>query len=61
MTALRHDRPDASEYAPFYAGYVAAVPGGDLLTLLERQLDETLAAVSGLSESRANVAGAPGK
>jgi hypothetical protein len=57
----RYDRPDASEYASFYAGYVAAVPDGDLLAMLERQLEETTALLKGLPESRGNHAYAPGK
>ena len=31
------ERPQPSEYAPFYAGYVAAVPAGDILALLAAQ------------------------
>jgi hypothetical protein len=34
------ERPTQSEYAPFYAGYIAAVPEGDILKLLERQASE---------------------
>ncbi len=33
-------RPAASEYAPFYAGYVARVPEDDILSVLTRQKDE---------------------
>jgi hypothetical protein len=31
-------RPDPSEYAPFYAGYIAALPDGDVLRILEQQI-----------------------
>ena len=31
------DRPESSEYAPFYAGYVARVPEDDILSVLQRQ------------------------
>jgi hypothetical protein len=34
------ERPAASEYAPFYAGYIAALPDGDVLDILERQTSE---------------------
>ena len=34
------ERPDASEYAPFYAGYIASLPDGDILDILERQTSE---------------------
>ena len=33
-------RPDSTEYAPFYAGYVASVPEGDVIAFLERQIPE---------------------
>jgi hypothetical protein len=33
-------RPEPSEYAPFYADYVALVPEGDILGALERQIAE---------------------
>lgn len=32
------DKPNPSEYAPFYAGYISEVPAGDVLELLERQI-----------------------
>jgi hypothetical protein len=43
------DRPQPDEYAPFYAGYVAAVPPGDVLDRLAAQPDELarLAAATG--------------
>lgn len=34
------ERPDASEYAPFYAGYIAKIPAESLLEILERQSQE---------------------
>jgi len=54
-------RPDVSEYAPFYAGYVAQVPEGDVLDLLARQIDDTAALIGGLSEAQAAYRYAPGK
>lgn len=36
------DRPGTSEYASFYAAYVAAVPPGDLFDLLHAQRAEVL-------------------
>jgi len=44
--------PDAGEYAPFYAGYVARVPAGDILTILDAQLGDTLAVLAGFGEAR---------
>jgi len=42
------ERPAANEYADFYAGYIAALPPGDILEILERQKDQLhhLAAVA---------------
>lgn len=54
-------RPDPSEYAPYYANYVASVPAGDLLGLLESQGEETFALLSGLPEGRGSFRYAPGK
>jgi len=33
-------RPEMTEYAPFYAGYVALVPEADVLGVLEQQIEE---------------------
>jgi len=33
-------RPESSEYASFYAGYVARVPEADILSVLQKQADE---------------------
>ena len=52
-------RPDSAEYAPFYAGYVAAVEGEDLLAALRRP---GLAALArDLDPALATHAYAPGK
>lgn len=61
MTATALPRPAAGEYAPHYAGYVAAVPDGDLLETLERQLADALALGMSLDEARGDHAYAPGK
>ena len=54
-------RPEPSEYAPFYAGYVAKVPDGDLLQTLETGLADYAATFGTLPESRGGHAYAPGK
>lgn len=54
-------RPDPSEYAPFYAGYVSLVPDGDVLDLLARQMEETSGLLAGLSDAQAGHRYAPGK
>jgi len=45
-------RPAASEYAPFYAGYVRRVPETDVLAALERQPDELAAVAARIPEGR---------
>jgi hypothetical protein len=54
-------RPASSEYAPFYGGYVGAVPDGDFLPLLERQGSETVALLRAVSEKTSQHRYAPGK
>lgn len=54
-------RPDPSEHAPFYAGYIARVPEGDILDLLVQQMHDTSALLAGLSEGQGSHRYAPGK
>ena len=54
-------RPTAEEHAPFYAAYVARVPEGDLVEILERQIEETIRPLASLTEGDAGFAYAPGK
>lgn len=61
MTLPRLERPQADEYAPFYAGYIARVPEGDVLELLARQAEDTQALMSPLDPERASYRYAPGK
>jgi len=55
------ERPRDGEYADWHAGYVALVPDGDVRDHLRRQLDETIALLSGVPEARAELAYGPGK
>lgn len=61
MTAVAATRPDATEFAPFYSGYVAGVPEGDILTILRRGGDEWEAVLAELPEARADYRYADGK
>jgi uncharacterized damage-inducible protein DinB len=54
-------RPRADEHAPFYGGYIALVPDGDLIELLRTQQQETARLLRPLSDERARFAYAPGK
>jgi len=55
------ERPDQTEYAPFFAGYISLVPDGDVLSLLSAQVEETAALVAGMTETQARYRYAPGK
>jgi hypothetical protein len=55
------DRPAATEFAPFYAGYVGLVPAGDVREHMRTQVMETIALLSGVTEAKAEQAYAPGK
>jgi len=54
-------RPERSEYAPSYEGYVSRVPDGDIVAALAKQLEETLALIRGIPESRGDYRYAEGK
>jgi len=54
-------RPDASEYAPFYAGYVARVSEDDILAVLAAQADEIGALARSLPEAKQSYRYAEGK
>lgn len=61
MAAITVRRPSTTEYAPFYAGYVAGVPDGDLIEHLERQAEKTVALLGAISEEKSQHRYAPGK
>jgi len=52
-------RPEATEYAPFYANYMSLASEDDVLPALTRQLEEMLGLLRGLPESIANTRHAP--
>ncbi len=54
-------RPQSTEYPPYYAGYVAQVPDGDVVDLLRTQIGETLSLLREIPEERASHRYAPGK
>jgi hypothetical protein len=61
MKSFTTGTPAQTEYAPYYGRYVSLVPEGDILSLLSRQLDETLSILSGVTESQAGHRYAPDK
>ena len=54
-------RPAAGEYAEYYAGYIALVPDGDLLTHLRAQRERTVDLLAALDDEQAARRYAPGK
>lgn len=54
-------RPDRSEAAPYYFGYIDLVPEGDICALLDAQLGETLAELDGISDEQSAHRYAPDK
>lgn len=54
-------RPDPSEHAPHFQGYVDRVPDGDALAHLERQGAATRALLAAVPAERGGFAYAPGK
>ena len=54
-------RPDASEYAPYYEKYVSLVPVGNIVETLETQLSETLGLLANVPEERGDFRYGPGK
>lgn len=54
-------RPEKSEYAPYYERYISRVPDGDVVAELNKQLEETLALIRSIPETRGNYRYAEGK
>lgn len=55
------DRPEKTEYDPYYETYVSLVPGGDLLGVLEGQPAELRSIFAGMPEEKGGFAYAEGK
>jgi hypothetical protein len=54
-------RPAVTEHAPYYSKYIDLVADGDIVAVLQTQLDETLSLLQGLSEEKAVYKYAPDK
>lgn len=61
MSATAAPRPDKSEYPTYAEGYVARVPDGDIVAILGRQLQDTLALIRIIPEARGDFRYAEGK
>jgi len=58
---LVHVRPQTNEYDSYYERYISLVPGTDIVTTLQTQLDQTTVLLSAVSEEKAAYRYAPGK
>jgi hypothetical protein len=54
-------RPLPTEYPPYYSGYIARVPAGDILQRLRSQLHDALALLTAMPDAKAAYRYAPGK
>ena len=54
-------RPEPTEFSPFYAGYIAHVPDGDIIETLRTQGDTTSALARSLAEEKGGHRYAHGK
>src|SRR5262249_24268105 len=54
-------RPAPTEYAPYYEQYIRLVPDGDIIAILNSQIESTLSLLGSLPEAKASSAYAPGK
>lgn len=61
MTQHRSLRPASDEFAPFYEGYIAKVPDGDILATLAHSAEGIADLLGGVPEEVANSAYAEGK
>ncbi len=59
--AVKSGRPQQSEYAPYYGGYVGITTGDDAVALLESELQKALAFYGTISEEQSKSAYAAGK
>ena len=61
MTAAVTTRPDKTEYPSYCEGYISRVPDGDIVSILGRQLEESLALIKSVPEARGDFRYAEGK
>jgi hypothetical protein len=52
MSSITGERPASGEYAAYFAGYVERVPTGDILAILQAQLETTRALLAPLSRAQ---------
>ena len=45
-------RPDGSEFAEYYTGYIGKVPGADIMSFLQSQLESTATLIRGIDDAK---------
>ena len=58
---MRGKRPITGEFAEYYTGYIAMVPDGDIIEILQDQIHSTIALLETVSEQQGEYRYAPGK
>jgi len=61
MVSVNPGRPQSGEFLEYYGEYINLVPEGDVTSLLERQIDETVETLSTFSDEQAAWRPAPGE
>ena len=54
-------RPDVSEFAEYYTGYIGKVPGVDIMSVLQAQMESTAALIRGIDDAKGGFRYAPEK
>jgi hypothetical protein len=55
------NKPDSTEYAPYFEKYISLVPEGEIVETLGLQIESTLSLIRGLSAAQGDLRYAPGK
>lgn len=55
------NKPDSTEYAPYFEKYISLVPEGEIVVTLGKQIESTLSLIRGLSAAQGDLRYAPGK
>jgi hypothetical protein len=61
MSSPLDTRPGAGEFRDYYAGYIAKMPEGDLLNILESQIGALLEVLEDVDEATASISPTPGR
>ena len=48
-----YQRPEKSEYSPYYSNYIDLIPVGDMIEIISQQSEETISLLEGLTEEQA--------